>query len=343
MEREALARLVTEIAAAAEAMEREKGMHPTVFEIETALAFLYFREKQCDVVVLETGMGGLLDATNVVTTTVMEVIASISMDHMGFLGNTLAEIAENKAGIIKPHTQVVTMRQRPEAAEVLERVSRERGCTLHVADDSKAQDIRYGYETQQFSYGGYERLEISLAGVYQIPNAVLAVEALKVLKGIGWRITEEALRAGLKKTAWRGRFTVVFHDPLVIIDGAHNRDAALTLKKSLELYFTNRHLLYIMGVFKDKEYEEIAKITAPLSHHIITVETPGNPRALPAEELLAVVKKYQPSSEPADSIEEAVRKSLQMAEKEDVIIAFGSLSFLGEVTRALEAVRSAQI
>lgn len=343
IEKEALARLTTRIAKAVERMQEEGKTHPTVFEIETALGFLYFREKACDLVVLETGLGGLEDATNVVKTTVMEVITSISMDHMGILGNTLAEIAANKAGIIKPQTAVVSVRQHPEAMEVIETVCRWEECRLFVADTGQASAIRYGWETQSFHYKEYENLKIFLGGAYQIENAALAVEAVRTLNKLGYSIMEEQLRRGLEKTRWRGRFTVLSKEPVFIIDGAHNRDAAKTLRKSLELYFTNRRLFYIMGVFKDKEYQEIVKITVPLSEHVITIETPGNDRALPAEELLKEVKKYQPSSEKAESIAEAVKKSLKMADKEDVILAFGSLSFLGEVTKALDTVRSTDI
>lgn len=343
IEKEPLARLATRVAEAAEAMAEEGRPHPTAFEIETCLAFLYFLEKKCDIVVLETGLGGLLDATNVIKTAELAVLASISLDHMGLLGNTLGEIAENKAGIIKPHMAVVTARQEPEAMEVIERACRERACSLAVADAGQACDIRYGYERQTFSYGGYREIVISLGGVCQIGNAVLAVEAVKALVSLGWQVTEEQLRRGLEMARWRGRFSVIAKDPLFLIDGAHNRDAAKILRKSLELCFTNRRFFYIMGVFKDKEYEEIVKTTVPLSTHVITIETPGNSRALPAGELLKVVRKYQPSAESADNILKAVQKSLEMADKEDVIIAFGSLSFLGEVTKAVAAVRSAEL
>ena len=209
IEKEALARLTTRIAKAVERMQEEGKTHPTVFEIETALGFLYFREKACDLVVLETGLGGLEDATNVVKTTVMEVITSISMDHMGILGNTLAEIAANKAGIIKPQTAVVSVRQHPEAMEVIETVCRREECRLFVADTGQASAIRYGWETQSFHYKEYENLKISLGGAYQIENAALAVEAVRTLNKLGYSIMEEQLRRGLEKTRWRGRFTVL--------------------------------------------------------------------------------------------------------------------------------------
>ncbi len=343
IEKEPLARLTGRIAEAVESMVLEGLPHPTAFEIETALGFLYFRESQCDVVVLETGLGGLEDATNVVQTTILEVITSISMDHMGFLGSTLSEIAANKAGIIKPHTTVVSVKQKTEAMRVIERTCKEKDCTLRTASADEATDIVFGYESQRFSYKGDSGFEISLAGSCQIENAVLAVEAVKGLRSLGYEISDAQLRNGLKKTKWKGRFSVIAKEPLFIIDGAHNREAAEVLVKSIEMYFTNRRIFYIMGVFRDKEYEEIVKKTVPLASHIITIQTPGNDRALPAEELTRVVKKYNRSVETAENIEDAVQKSLYRANKEDVIIAFGSLSFLGEITRAVTMVRSTEL
>ena len=161
IEKEPLARLTGRIAEAAAGMVQEGRAHPTVFEIETALGFLYFREKACDIVVLETGLGGLEDATNVVKTTLLEVITPISMDHIGILGDTLREIAEKKAGIIKSDTVVVTAEQEPEAMEVIRRRAKEKECRLFMEEKARLSDIRYGYEKQYFSYGGYENLEIS--------------------------------------------------------------------------------------------------------------------------------------------------------------------------------------
>jgi len=339
LEKEALARLMTRIASGIKDMTAEGKTHPTVFEIETALGFLYFQERKCDLVILETGLGGLKDATNVVETTIMEIITSISLDHMEFLGSTLEEITRNKAGIIKPDTLVISANQKPEVMKVLEEICRQKRNQLRIADKNQAYQVVYGYEKQHFSYGGYENLNISLAGSYQIINAVLAVEAVKELKNLGYTVDEMQLRRGLEKTRWNGRFTVLLKDPVFIIDGAHNRDAAKVLRQSLELYFTGRNIFYIMGFFKDKEYEEIVKITAPLAIHIMTIQTPGNKRALPKRELADTVRKYNNRVEMAESISQAVQKSLQMAKQKDVIIAFGSLSFLGEITRIVNTIR----
>lgn len=339
IEREALARLTTDIAEVIDKMCREGKPHPTVFEIETVLGFLYFREQQCDMVVLEAGLGGLLDATNVVRTSVMEVLTSISMDHLGILGNSLEEIAQNKAGIIKPGTLVITCEQKPEAKAVIEQVCKEKGCRLRIAQMPQKGQIEYGYERQRFSYGECQDIEISLAGAYQIENAALAVEAVLGLRSLGYEISEKALRDGMKKARWKGRFTVLRKDPVFVIDGAHNRDAAKMLEESIDLYFSDKRLHYIMGVFKDKEYEEIIRLTAPRAEDIIAIETPENERALPAKDLAQAIAKVNSHVETASDIKSAVEKSMELAGKDDVILAFGSLSFLGDVTKVLDTVR----
>lgn len=335
IEKESLACHVTAIAAAAEDMQKAGLPSPTVFEIETALAFLYFKEKRCDIVTLEVGCGGLLDATNVITTTLMEVIASISMDHTDLLGDTLAKIAAQKAGIIKPDTMVVSAQQKSEAAQVIEDTCKEQHCTLQMVDESKISNVHYGAEGQTFSYKTWENVAISLAGSYQIKNAALALEGVEALRKLGYALSDQQVREGLLHTAWRGRFTTLRRDPTVIIDGAHNPAAALELKESLERYFPGKTLYFVMGMFKDKDYAQVIDLTAPLARHIITVETPGNPRALPARELAEAVGKVNPSVEWADSVAHGVEKALAMAGKEDAVIVFGSLSFLGEAADAV--------
>lgn len=329
--KKALCQGIQQIKAVCDAMTEAGLPHPTSFEIETALGFLYFLKKDCDIVVLETGMGGLLDATNIVENTVMAVFTSISMDHMSFLGNTLEEIATQKAGVIKTDCTVVSISQSPEVMAVLFGRAEEMGCPVTVAGIEKITNVRYGLTHQQFDYGRYKKLEISLAGKYQVENAALAVEALEALRERGFLLTEEQLRRGLRETDWPGRFTVIKKHPLFIVDGAHNEDAAKRLTESVTFYFTNRKIIYIMGVLKDKEYEKIIALTHAYADHIITVTPPGNPRALPAYELAMEVAKVHPKVTAVDSLEEAVEMSLLLAGSEDVIIAFGSLSFLGRL------------
>ena len=327
----ALCEGVEKIKGICEEMTAEGLAHPTPFEIETALAFLYFQEKKCDIVVLETGMGGLLDATNIIKNTVAAVITSVSMDHMKFLGNTLPEIAAQKAGIIKPGCVVVTALQSPEAALVIQKKAEELNCPLRTADVRKASHVRYGLERQRFDYGGCRQLEITLAGNYQVDNGVLAVETLFALQERGFCIPEEKLRQGMKEIVWPGRFTIIGKKPYFIVDGAHNEDAAKRLAESIQFYFTNKRIIYIMGMFRDKEYDKVIALTHSYADQIITVAAPDNPRAMSAYDLACEIKKVHPKVTAVDSLEEAVEMSRLLAGKDDVIIAFGSLAFLGRL------------
>ena len=304
---------------------------PTPFEVETALAFWYFQKKKCDLGVLECGMGGLLDATNVIEGTLLEVITSIGMDHMQFLGGSIEKIAAQKAGIIKPGSAVVCMEQRGEVLKVIEEKAKKEGASLFISRSSAATKVQYGLEKQSFHYGKHGKLTIRLAGKFQIDNAVLAVDACEALKGLGIRISDEAIREGLLETRWDGRLTVVQKHPMMVIDGAHNEDAAQKLAKSIEMYFTNRRIIYIMGVLRDKDFDRIIELTHSYADQIITVTPPENPRALPALDLAQEVAKVHPSVTAAASLEEALEMARLLAGKDDVILAFGSLSYLGRL------------
>lgn len=315
----------------------EAGLaQPTPFEVETALAFCYFLDKGCSIVVLETGMGGLLDATNLIQTTLVSVIASVGMDHMSFLGKTLAEIAAQKAGIIKESRTVVAMRQPKEAQRVIEAEAERKQARLIISDVATAKNVKSGLEKQSFDYASLKKLEIMLAGKFQIANAVLAIDAIKALEEYGICVSEKAIREGLSHTLWPGRFTVAMKKPLFIVDGAHNEDAAQKLMDSVDFYFTNRRIIYIMGMLKDKECEKVIEMTCHRADQIITVATPNKARTLSAYELATMVKKVNPNVTALDSVEEAVEVSMLLANREDVIIAFGSLSYLGSLLRELE-------
>lgn len=331
-----LCSLAEELRRVCDTMTGEGLPHPTAFEVETALGFLYFRRKDCDLVVMETGMGGRLDATNVIGNTLVAALTSVSMDHMQYLGDTLGAIAGEKAGILKPGCHAVSAAQEPEAMEVIRAQAQRLGVPLTVADGEKAVRVRYGLERQRFDYGGMKDLEISLAGRYQIGNAVLAVEVCRALGERGFDISEKALRQGLLDTRWPGRFTVLGRRPLFVADGAHNEDAAKKLAESIEFYFTNRRIIFIMGILKDKDYEKIIELTARYADQILTVAPPDNPRAMSSYELAREVAKVHPRVTAVDSLEEAVEISHLLADREDVILAFGSLSYLGGLMDIME-------
>lgn len=334
--KKAVGELTEVVKAASDSMVKDGLSHPTVVEMETAMGFLYFKQMGCQIVVLETGLGGLLDATNVVKNTLVAAFASISMDHMDFLGKTLDAIAEQKAGIIKPGCSVVTGLQEPEVMDVLREHAEDNNCDLIIADARNATKIRHGITKQQFDYCGLKNIEITLAGKCQISNCITAIEVIKALEVKGFPVSEKALRAGLKETRWDGRFTVLKKQPLFIVDGAHNEDAAKKLADSLRFYFTNKRIIYIMGVLRDKEYDKVIAETYSLADQIITLTPPGNPRALSAYDLAVAVKEYHPNVTAVDSVEEAVEIAELLTGKDDVIVAFGSLSFLGRLIDILE-------
>lgn len=312
-------------------METEGQYHPTVFEVETAAALLYFAEEQCDYVVLETGMGGKLDATNLVKNTVAAVFTSISMDHMQYLGNTLQEIAENKAGIIKNNCYVISGIQKQETENVLRTAAKERNAAFYIVDEKEIRNKKATYKKLIFSYKGIQKLEVHMTGMYQFENCALAVETILSLNGHEWNINEEQIRQGIVKTGWDGRFTVINEKPLFVIDGAHNPDAAEKLAQSIANYFTNKKIIYIIGILKDKEADEIIRLTAHFAEQIIAIGIPGNPRSMDVLDLAMIAKRYHNSVTAADSIEEAVEMAYLLADKDSVIIAFGSLSYLGRI------------
>lgn len=336
----------------------EKGMQsPTAFEIETAIAFLYFQKNNCDYVVLEAGLGGSLDATNIIENTRLCVFASISMDHIGVLGNTLEEIAADKAGIIKKGAVVVSAEQKPEALAVLEERARKMGCTFSAVDMSEVRLIRRDLVGQRFAYREFGEVDIPLAGQNQVENAATALAAVRALRVLGAGISDEAVREGLRETRWPGRFTVIRGNqthPMVIVDGAHNEDAAKRLAQNLDIYLHGKKVTAVMGVFADKEYEKMINIMAPYLKKVYTVDLPNRERTLPKEALCEALKKAGVHAEAADSIEgalvlarkdeayagkdEALDKGMQRFIKEQereegAVLVFGSLSYLGEVLR----------
>ena len=330
--REDFGRLMDPIAGVIEEIKKNQEPLPSPFEIETALSFLYFREQKCDLVLLECGMGGLNDATNVIKNTQLAVITSISMDHMEYLGESIGEIARQKAGIIKPGATVVTCLQRPEAAAVISSVCREGRNLLAVGKAYDARVLKSDLEHMTFTYRG-ETWTIHLAGAHQLENAVLALTGIQALIDRGYEISVQQIKDGLEKTRWNGRFTVLRENPYFIVDGAHNPDAALKLKKSLDMYFPGKRKIFLMGVFKDKQYDKIAEILSPVADTVIAMETPDNPRALPARQLAETVSVYNDRVLTAESLEQAVELGFQTAKPEDVIVAFGSLSFIGDLTK----------
>lgn len=314
----------------------EEGLPcPTPFEIETALSFWYFKKKDCDLVALECGLGGETDATNVIRNTVIAILTAVGMDHMEYLGDTPEKIARTKAGILKPGAVMVTGRQMDCVAETIRQVCREKHNPLIVGDPDEAEVISSSLEKQVFTYRGLTAT-IHLAGAHQIDNAVIAIEALRELNHHGFSINDEQIAAGLEKTVWNGRFSRVSKNPDFLVDGAHNPDAAARLKAAIEQYYPGRRLIFIIGMYKDKQVHTLMEMMAPMAEQIFTIEASANEynRVLPKEKLAEVIREFNPAVLPCDTIKIAVDRARQCAGTDGVIVAFGSLAFIGELTEA---------
>jgi dihydrofolate synthase/folylpolyglutamate synthase len=334
--RDGVVETLTKIIPVCEAMTAEGLSHPTSFEIETAMAFLYLLWEKVDYAVVEVGMGGRLDSTNVIRNPVCSVITSISMDHNQFLGDTLTKIAIEKAGIIKQGVPIITCNQDKEVIQVIKQKAKEKDALLTIADLQQITQIRHSLEAISFIDSmDNEQYEFSLLGDYQPGNALLALRTIQVLKNLGVSIGVSAMKKGLANTKWSGRFQMIARKPYVFIDGAHNEGAAISLKKSIQTYFTNRRIIYIMGVLADKDYKAILDHTASLADCIITI-TPNNSRALSSTELAKEANHYCNQVLDAGHIEQAVNLALEEAKEEDIILAFGSLSYLSEVVNTLK-------
>ena len=304
----------------------------TTFEILTALAFVYYREMGVDYQVLETGLGGRLDATNVVRSEVA-VITSISFDHMDVLGNTLAQIATEKAGIIKPGSTVVCSPQFPEAMEVIEKTCRERGVSLvRVGSEVTWRRGDFSPEGQSFHLKGLGReydLYIPLVGEHQLENASTAVAAVEVLAGRGVKIPPESIAAGLKQVHWPGRLQVLQREPWVIIDGAHNAYSMKRLAEALKQYFHFDRVILVLGVSSDKDIVGIVAEAASLTRDVI-VSRSRNPRSLEPNVLVSEFSKYGIIPQMAESIASGMKLALDGAKTSDLICAAGSIFVVAE-------------
>ncbi len=324
MLKENFSELLTRVSEVIREMMQDGFSSPTSFEIETAIAFLYFKEKNVDYVLVECGMGGRLDATNVLENPVVTVMASISYDHMQFLGESLEKIAGEKAGIIKPGSICVSYPQKPEVSKVLREYCAKINATYVEVDKNNIDVIEENIEKSDFSYKG-EEYSISLMGKHQIYNASVAVEVAKRI----FSFRRDSIDKGLKDTKWYGRMTKVCDRPYIFVDGAHNEKAWSMLSNTINKHFTNREIIYIIGVLKDKEYDKMVDILKDTMSYAIAI-TPDTPRGLDKNVLANLLLVNGVPADTAEDCKDAISKAIFKADKEDVIMVCGSLSFIGE-------------
>ena len=350
-----LSDIVTEVSKAVEKVVELGHGNPTEFEIITCAGFLYFYKNNIDFSVIEVGLGGRLDSTNVIVP-ILSIITSISLDHTLILGDTIDKIAYEKAGIIKEGIPVVIFPQQKQSEEVIERICREKKCKLiKVSNDSAVylgkENLKYIASTLiegnvytdsksitqkikvQTSSNDYI-IDLALLGKHQLLNCSVAVHAIEELIGQGTMITREDVITGLGKVVWPARLEVMHKKPLVVIDGAHNIDGIEKLTQSIDMYFNYNKIILILGILADKQVEEMIKTIVPKVNRVITV-TPNSARAELAEELKVQVEKYTTNCEAIEDYEQAYKKALSYCSDEDLLLVSGSLYMVGDMRRII--------
>ena len=334
-----VARIITIMKEKIDKMVSEGYSYPTEFEIETVMAFYYYYEQEVDYVVLEVGLGGRYDATNVIKPLV-SVITSISLDHTGILGDTLGKIVYEKAGIIKEDSITVVYKQSKEAEEVIKSVCKEKNTRYIEADFENLVIKKSDINSQIFDCiiidEKFENMEISLIGDHQINNAVLALTVIKVLKDEkNIKISDNSIKKGLTNTKWAGRIEKIGDNPIFIIDGAHNEDGAKSLARALENHFNGKKMTLLIGMLKDKDIDSVLQILINKFEKVITT-TPDSDRAINSEELKEMIEKYIDNVISIPKIEDAVKYILENAEKDEIIISAGSLYMIGHVRQLVK-------
>ncbi len=333
-----LARTVTEVSEAVDKVISLGFDHPTEFEIITCAMFKHFFDASVDYAVVEVGLGGRLDSTNVITP-VLSVITSISLDHTGVLGDTLREIAAEKAGIIKKGVPVVSYPQEEEAERVIADACRRLGCELVSVRPDSGEFLEVKGLTQKIRVKTAKEVyepELSLLGKHQIMNCAVAVTAAEKLQELGLGISRDNIISALGKVKWIGRLEVLKENPLVVIDGAHNIAGITLLSESLDTYFRYEKLILIIGILKDKQVEDMIKMIAPQAYRVIAV-TPNSGRAESSEELNEVILEYNRNSEACDDYSEAYEKALGYAGRNDLVLVCGSLYMIGDMRKVIRA------
>lgn len=304
---------------------------PTEFELITAIALVWFARRKCDLVVLEAGMGGALDSTNVIPAPEVAVFTNIGLDHTEYLGDTVEKIAATKAGILKPGCDCVLYPNTPSVMQVIADRCASMDIALHSPDFSALCLQDSSLAGQTFDYAAYKALKLPLLGAHQLHNAAVVLTVIDCLTVRGWQISEAALRAGLAKTAWPGRFEVLSEDPLFLLDGGHNPQCMQALEQAVRDYLPQQKLIVLTGVLADKDYAAMYEKTAPLAAAFVTV-TPPNPRALPAQALAERLSVCQKPVTACQTVGEGVQTAVALAKAQNAaVLAYGSLYMAGEI------------
>ena len=326
---------LTEITEYVKPLADSMAQSPTEFELVCCIAFEYFYRKKCDIVVLEVGMGGAWDATNVIEVPEVAVITNIGLDHTEYLGDTVEKIAETKSGIFKPHGHAVVYRSTPSVEAVYERVCAERDVSLRKADFEGLVLKAHTLEGQVFDCGSRKNLVLPLLGDHQLHNASVVLSIADTMIGEGWKISEQNIYDGIRDVRWPGRFDIVCRKPLFIIDGGHNPQCIEALVKNIRDYLEGKKVIALTGVLADKDYADMYKPVMPLVDRFVCI-TPPNPRKLEAEQLARYLRQAGAQAQASESILDGVKKAMDLAGEDGVVLCFGSLYSIGGIRDALK-------
>lgn len=326
---------LTEITEYVKPLADSMAQSPTEFELVCCIAFEYFYRKKCEIVVLEVGMGGAWDATNVIEVPEVAVITNIGLDHTEYLGDTVEKIAETKSGIFKPHGHGVVYRSTPSVEAVYERVCAERDVSLRKADFDSLVLKAHTLEGQVFDCGSRKNLVLPLLGDHQLHNASVVLSIADTLIGEGWKISEQNIYDGIRDVRWPGRFDIVCRKPLFIIDGGHNPQCIEALVKNIRDYLAGKKVVALTGVLADKDYADMYKPVMPLVDRFVCI-TPPNPRKLEAEQLAQYLRQAGAQAQASESILGGVKQAMDLAGEDGVVLCFGSLYSIGGIRDALK-------
>ena len=307
---------------------------PTEFELVSCIAFEYFCRKQCDIVVLEVGMGGAMDSTNVIEVPEVAVITNIGLDHTEYLGDTVEKIAETKSGIFKEGGHAVVYRSSPSVEAVYERVCAEKNVSLKKADFDSLVLKSHSLEGQVFDCGSRKNLVLPLLGDHQLHNAAVVLAIADTLIEEGWKISEQNIHDGIRDVRWPGRFDIVSREPLFIIDGGHNPQCIEALVKNIQDYLAEKKVIALTGVLADKDYADMYRPVMTLVDRFVCI-TPPNPRKLESDQLAAYLRAAGAEAAACDSVAEGVKTAMELAGADGVVLCFGSLYSIGAIRDAL--------
>lgn len=335
-----LARITSMVKEKIDIMLQEGYNHPTEFEVVTAIGLKYFEEQKIDFLVLEVGLGGRFDATNVVKNTLVSIITSISYDHMEYLGNTLEEIAFEKSGIIKENSNVVIYPQENNIKDVIKQVAKNKNATVYEVDKNNLEKTKGNLTGQWFKYlktdvFNIHELKINFLGEHQLYNALTALCALEVIKKLGYNITEDSIQNGFSSSRFAGRFEVVSKNPFIILDGGHNINGIEYFSRAVKEYFHDKKIILFYGMLKDKNPESVIDYLIPLSKEIYTL-TPNNPRAMSASDLAALINNRSNINATSINDYHNIIDILKGINKDEVVAFVGSLYMIGDIRTILK-------